>query len=134
MSGKSYSEEIALPTYCRLGHPVFIRNAWVPFIRNRIFELLREYDTVLKIDVMLCEAPEVHNDTRIGFGPLLSIRKCISVNLDMILVGLVIPHHELGIWIIKWDRERVGGILLLVVFNFIFVVGIVGDIINDAVF
>lgn len=89
---------------------------------------------VLKADVLLSKEPEIQDDTRICPGPDVSIRKGITMNLDVVVVILVISDHELGFGIIKWDRERVGGVFLLVPFDRIFIVRVGGDIIDDAVF
>ena len=107
-----------------MGHSVLIRNAWPPFIRDRIHDVLRECDVIIFADVLLSKEPKVQDDTRIGSGSDITIGKGVAVNLNVILVLVIIPNHELRFGVIEWDRERIAGMFGLVNFDRFLVVGV----------
>lgn len=129
---RSYPSETRRLTYRGLGHPVLIRNAWPPLVRGRNLEILGESNIIVQADVLLPEEPKVQDDTRIGSGSDISIRKRIAVNLDVILGLVVISDHELRFGVTERDRQRVGGVFGLVSFDCFFVVRVGGDSVDYA--
>lgn len=89
-------------------HSINVRHSGPPF---RIRWGLAKFDTIVLDNILLAEETKIDNNTRIGLRPNISIRECITVNLDVPWEVLGVWDHDLGFGITEGNGEWVFGML-----------------------
>lgn len=84
--------------YRWLRHAIDVRNTRLP---SALVGGLSEVHTIVLLNLLLPEVPEINDKARVGPGPDLSIREGVTVDLDMVRVFRRVGQHDLGLWIIE---------------------------------
>lgn len=91
--------------YRRLRHPVDVGNSGHPV--RILFRILSEIDSVVPVNILSSEEPEIDDRPRIRPRTDVAIRKRVSMNLAVPRELSCARYHDLRLGIVERNRQRI---------------------------